>query len=273
MKQADNKETKGGPAQFLRTASFWALIVLIPLAIFQVMDTSRQVEKDLTYSEFRAQLAADNVVRITITEGVKVEGELRRALQESGVDIDQFKTLLPTEASQDLLDQLEAKGVEVEAKEPAANWVNYLISVLPWILIIGLWFFFFRQMQAGGSRAFSFGKSKAKLLTGDTPKVTFADVAGADEAKEDLKEIIEFLKDPAKFRRLGGRLAEGGAAGRAAGHRKDPACAGRGRRGRPTVLLHVRIRFRGDVRRRRSQPCAGPVRTGQSARAVHHLHR
>ncbi len=209
MKQPDNKETAGGPARFLRTASFWALIVLIPLAIFQVMDTTRQVEKELTYSEFRAQLAADNVVRVTITEGVKVEGELRRSLQENGVDIDRFTTLLPTEASQDLLDQLEAKGVEVEAKEAAANWVNYLISILPWILIIGLWFFFFRQMQAGGSRAFSFGKSKAKLLTGDTPKVTFADVAGADEAKEDLKEIIEFLKDPAKFRRLGGRLPKG----------------------------------------------------------------
>jgi cell division protease FtsH len=209
MKQPEKKDTTGGPTRFLRTASFWALIVLIPLAIFQVMDTSRQVEKDLTYSEFRAQLDADNVVRVTITEGVKVEGELRRPLQESGVDIDRFHTLLPTEASQDLLDRLEEKGVEVEAKEAAANWVNYLISVLPWILIIGLWFFFFRQMQAGGSRAFSFGKSKAKLLTGDTPKVTFADVAGADEAKEDLKEIIEFLKDPAKFRRLGGRLPKG----------------------------------------------------------------
>ncbi len=209
MKKPDKKDTAGGPARFLRTASFWALIVLIPLAIFQVMDTSRQVEKDLTYSEFRAQLEADNIVRVTITEGIKVEGELRRPLQESGVDIDQFNTLLPTEASQDLLDRLEEKGVEVEAKEAAANWVNYLVSILPWILIIGLWFFFFRQMQAGGSRAFSFGKSKAKLLTGDTPKVTFSDVAGADEAKEDLMEIIEFLKDPAKFRRLGGRLPKG----------------------------------------------------------------
>ena len=209
MKKPDKKDTAGGPARFLRTASFWALIVLIPLAIFQVMDTSRQVEKDLTYSEFRAQLEADNIVRVTITEGIKVEGELRRPLHESGVDIDQFNTLLPTEASQDLLDRLEEKGVEVEAKEAAANWVNYLVSILPWILIIGLWFFFFRQMQAGGSRAFSFGKSKAKLLTGDTPKVTFSDVAGADEAKEDLMEIIEFLKDPAKFRRLGGRLPKG----------------------------------------------------------------
>jgi len=210
MKQTDDKNSNAaGPAKFLRTASFWALIVLIPLAIFQVMDTSRQVEKELTYSEFKAQLDADNVMKITISEGVRVEGELRRPLQENGMEIANFNTLLPTEASQELLDRLEERGVEVEAKEPAANWVNYLVSILPWILIIGLWFFFFRQMQSGGSRAFSFGKSKAKLLSGDTPKVTFADVAGADEAKEDLKEIIEFLKDPAKFRRLGGRLPKG----------------------------------------------------------------
>jgi len=209
MKQSDEKRPENGLNRFLRTASFWALIVLIPLAIYQVMDTSREVRKELTYSEFRAQLQAENIAKVTITEGTKVEGEFRRALQENGVEIEGFQTLLPTEASQELLDRLEQGGVEVEARESGANWVGLLVSFLPWVLIIGLWFFFFRQMQAGGSRAFSFGKSKAKLLTGDTPKVTFADVAGADEAKEDLKEIIEFLKDPAKFRRLGGRLPKG----------------------------------------------------------------
>jgi cell division protease FtsH len=77
------------------------------------------------------------------------------------------------------------------------------------VLIIGFWFFMFRQMQAGGSKAFQFGKSKARLLTGDTPKVTFQDVAGADEAKYELQEIIEFLKDPQKFTKLGGRLPKG----------------------------------------------------------------
>jgi cell division protease FtsH len=82
-------------------------------------------------------------------------------------------------------------------------------QALPWLLIIGFWIFMLRQMQAGGSKAFQFGKSKARLLTGDTPKVTFADVAGADEAKDELQEIIEFLKDPQKFSRLGGRLPKG----------------------------------------------------------------
>ncbi|MDT8435925.1 MAG: ATP-dependent zinc metalloprotease FtsH [Gemmatimonadota bacterium] len=209
MTKPDEKRPEGGPNRFLRTASFWALIVLIPLAIFQVMDTSRRAEKELSYSEFQAFLKADNIARVTISEARKIEGEFRRPLQEQGVEIGHFRTLLPTDASQDLLDRLEEAGVEVQAKDSGANWIGVLVSILPWVLIIGLWFFFFRQMQAGGSRAFSFGKSKAKLLTGDTPKVTFADVAGADEAKEDLQEIIEFLKDPAKFRRLGGRLPKG----------------------------------------------------------------
>jgi len=202
-----SKEQKTG--RFLRTASFWALVILIPLAIFQVMDTSRQLERELTYTEFREQLEAENINSVTFSEGRKVEGELMTPLQVDGQPIYQFHTLLPTEASQELLDVLEAAGVEVKAEEAGTNWVGYLISILPWILIIGLWFFFFRQMQAGGSKAFSFGKSRAKLLTGDTPQVTFADVAGADEAKEELQEIIEFLKDPARFQRLGGRLPKG----------------------------------------------------------------
>ena len=202
-----SKEQKTG--RFMRTASFWALVILIPLAIFQVMDTSRQLERELTYTEFREQLEAENINSVTFSEGRKVEGELMTPLQMDGQPIYQFHTLLPTEASQELLDVLEAAGVEVKAEEAGTNWVGYLISVLPWILIIGLWFFFFRQMQAGGSKAFSFGKSRAKLLTGDTPQVTFADVAGADEAKEELQEIIEFLKDPARFQRLGGRLPKG----------------------------------------------------------------
>ena len=98
------------------------------------------------------------------------------------------------------------------------------MTLFPWLVIIGFWIFLFRQMQAGGSRAFSFGKSKAKLLTGDTPKVTFVDVAGCDEAKVELQEIIEFLRSPKKFQRLGGRIpdaddaAASGADGRAGFH-------------------------------------------------------
>ena len=157
----------------MRTASFWALVVLIPMAIFQVMNSSKQTEGELNYTEFREQLAADNVESVTIVDGQTIEGELRGPIQSDGASVGRFRTLLPMEATQELLDELQAAGVVTSAKESGNSWITILVSMLPWILIIGLWFFFFRQMQAGGSRAFSFGKSKAKLLTGDTPKVTF----------------------------------------------------------------------------------------------------
>jgi cell division protease FtsH len=195
--------------RFLRTASFWALIVLIPLLIFQLMNSSREAQQELSYSEFRAQVTGENVESITIQEGRKLEGVLRSSIEKNGVQITLFHTLLPFEADKALVDELEEAGVKTEGEGPGNNWVGLLVGILPWLLIIGLWVFLFRQMQSGGSRAFTFGKSKAKLLTGDTPNVTFADVAGADEAKDELQEIIEFLKDPAKFSRLGGRLPKG----------------------------------------------------------------
>jgi len=210
MKRSDNDESPNqNLGRYLRAASFWVLIFLIPLAIYELMGTTRQAEKELTYTEFSEQLASDNISSVTIIEGKRVEGVLKTPLQERGQSASNFTTLLPTEATEELLTRFEQAGVDVEARESGPDWVSYLGALLPWLLIIGLWIFLFRQMQSGGSRAFSFGKSKAKLLTGDTPKVTFADVAGADEAKADLVEIIDFLKDPAKFRRLGGRLPKG----------------------------------------------------------------
>jgi cell division protease FtsH len=107
------------------------------------------------------------------------------------------------------VDRLRDANVVISAQDAKPSLGYLLITWLPWLVIIGFWLFIFRQMQAGGAKAFSFGKSKAKLLTGDTPKVTFADVAGADEAKEELQEIIGFLKDPQRFTKLGGRLPKG----------------------------------------------------------------
>ncbi|HSM07690.1 MAG TPA: ATP-dependent zinc metalloprotease FtsH [Gemmatimonadota bacterium] len=210
MKRSDDdKSPNQNLGRYLRAASFWVLIFLIPLAIYELMGTTREAEKELTYTEFSEQLASDNISSVTIIEGRHIEGVLKTPLQERGQSASNFTTLLPTEATEELLTRFEQAGVDVEAQESGPDWVSYLGALLPWLLIIGLWIFLFRQMQSGGSRAFSFGKSKAKLLTGDTPKVTFADVAGADEAKADLVEIIDFLKDPAKFRRLGGRLPKG----------------------------------------------------------------
>ncbi len=205
----DKNGSSGRMNRILRTASFWALLVLIPVAILQLMNSARGQQETLDYTEFRAELEAGNIQSVTIREGVSVEGRLKRPIQRDQAQIDRFQTRLPTELTEELEGELRAQNVQIEARPAGNNWINILVGLLPWVLIIGLWLFVFRQMQAGGSRAFSFGKSKARLLSGDTPKVTFADVAGCDEAKNELEEIIEFLKDPQKFSRLGGRLPKG----------------------------------------------------------------
>jgi cell division protease FtsH len=155
------------------------------------------------------QLDAGNVAQVTVVDGKQLEGEFRTPVLQDSRAAKGFLVLLPFTNSEQLQTRLEASGVTIEAKESRSGFMAVLLNILPLLLIVALWVFLFRQMQSGGNRAFSFGKSKAKLLTGDTPKLTFADVAGADEAKVELQEIIEFLKDPQRFTRLGGRLPKG----------------------------------------------------------------
>jgi cell division protease FtsH len=203
---------KGRWGQFSKTASFWVLMFLIPLLIYNVANPKRAEKSELTYTGFRSQLRDGNVSEVTIIDGKRLEGKTKRPIvanPNNGRTTKDFWTLLPIKDSEAIITELEAKQVEIKGALPRQNWWALLLGALPWILIFGFWIFMLRQMQVGGSKAFQFGKSKAKLLTGDTPKVTFADVAGADEAKEELQEIIEFLKDPQKFSRLGGRLPKG----------------------------------------------------------------
>src|SRR6266581_994682 len=155
----------------LRTLSFWALLIVGSIALVQFASSRRQDAVDVSYTQFTEQLEAGNVAAVEITER-QVHGDFKTAVTVGHRTAEHFITLLPFESSD--------------------SWVATL-----------------RQMEQGGNRAFAFGKSKAKLLSGDTPKVTFADVAGCDEAKQELEEIIDFLKDPQKFQRLGGRLPKG----------------------------------------------------------------
>ncbi|MSR35898.1 MAG: ATP-dependent metallopeptidase FtsH/Yme1/Tma family protein [Gemmatimonadetes bacterium] len=164
---------------------------------------------NFTYTEFRQQLAANNIHKVTVVDQRKVIGELRAPIVRGGQEMTGFETTLPGELAPDLEEKMLALGVVVEGKRDEAGWGTILLSALPWLLFIAFWIWIFRTMQSGGNRAFQFGRSKAKLISPDTPKVTFADVAGADEAKEELQEIIEFLKDPQRFARLGGRLPKG----------------------------------------------------------------
>src|ERR1700758_691852 len=197
-------------ARTLRTLSFWALLIVGAVALVQFA-ARKQDAIDISYSEFTEQLDKGNVAAVEITERQSVRGDFKAAYprRDGHGTVDHFTTLLPFESSDTWVGTLRQRGVSVKALQDKQSFGVFLFGFLPYLLIFGLLIFMLRQMQQGGNRAFAFGKSKAKLLAGDTPKVTFADVAGADEAKQELEEIIDFLKDPQKFQRLGGRLPKG----------------------------------------------------------------
>jgi cell division protease FtsH len=193
----------------LRTLSFWAFLIVGTVLLVQLAARSRQESVDISYTDFTTQVDQQNVKRIEITDRQRIKGDFRSTTQINHRSVDHFTTLLPFESSEAWVSSLRDKGVEVNAKDQRPSFGVIFLNFLPYLLMLGLILFMVRQMQQGGNRAFAFGKSKAKLLAGDTPKITFADVAGCDEAKQELEEIIDFLKDPQKFQRLGGRLPKG----------------------------------------------------------------
>jgi cell division protease FtsH len=197
--------------RFSKTLSFWILILLVPVALIQLSSARGENAPQISYTRYREELERNNIKEVTIQAGKTVRGKFRERVMvpNSNREVGAFTTQLPMENSEDEVKELRAKGVQIRAEDARPSITAWILNFLPWLLLIGFYLFLFKQMQAGGAKAFSFGKSKAKLLTGDTPKVTFADVAGADEAKQELQEIIEFLKDPQKFTRLGGRLPKG----------------------------------------------------------------
>src|SRR5438034_2727484 len=196
-------------ARTLRTLSFWALLIVGSIALVQFASSRRQEAVEISYTQFTEQLDAANIVAVEITERQQIKGDFKHAVSVGRRSAEHFTTLLPFESRAEWVQTLRDKGVDVRAREEKQSFGVFLFSFLPYLFILGLLIFMLRQMQQGGNRAFAFGKSKAKLLAGDTPKITFADVAGCDEAKQELEEIIDFLKDPQKFQRLGGRLPKG----------------------------------------------------------------
>jgi cell division protease FtsH len=196
-------------ARLSKTAAFWMLMVVMFLVATQVMGRDSETAVELSYTEFRSELSSGNLHEVTFVIPQRLEGELRAPISREGQEYIKFFLTLPPDVADELTGDLEAQNVIVKAKASDVGWGTYLLTALPWLLFIAFWFWIFRSMQGGGNKAFQFGRSKAKLLSPEAPKVTFADVAGADEAKEELQEIIEFLIDPAKFSRLGGRLPKG----------------------------------------------------------------
>jgi len=186
---------------FYKNLSLWLVILLVFFMLFQIFEQQQNPgSKQINYSEFMAMVNQGQITEVTIQDQ-------NLTLKDASGQI--YRSYAPNDPG--LVEELRKKGIAITAKPPEQNhWlVNVLVSWLPLIIIIGVWIFFMKQMQGGGGKAMSFGKSRAKLMTENTRKVTFEDVAGVDEAKEELTEIVEFLRDPKKFTRLGGRIPKG----------------------------------------------------------------
>ena len=188
----------------LRNLALWILIALLLVLLFNLFQGQNKsaATPSYSYSQFTQEVVKGNVQKVTIA-GEDVKGELRNGSP--------FTTIVPTN-DQSLYNKLADHDVNVTIAKPddgMPTLLNVLLNWFPMLLLIAVWVFFLRQMQSGGGKAMGFGKSRAKLLTERQGRVTFEDVAGVDEAKEDLKEIVDFLKDPQKFQRLGGRIPKG----------------------------------------------------------------
>ena len=192
----------------VRTILFGIFIILLCVVLWRMVSASGQSarEEQPSYNEFEAQVDRGNVKEVTIylsPNSYEVQGEWRDPAKK-------FRVTVFKESAPDLAKELRDRGVLINVKEVTrADWVNFLLTAAPLFLLVGFWIFMMRQMQVGGNKALSFGKSRARVLTAQQKKATFKDVAGIDEAKDELQEIIDFLKDPQKFQKLGGRIPKG----------------------------------------------------------------
>ncbi|MEA3361720.1 MAG: ATP-dependent zinc metalloprotease FtsH [Thermodesulfobacteriota bacterium] len=187
-------------SQFQKNLALWLVISLLMIMLFNMMTQKDTEQKQINYTEFLSSIDDGQISNITF-QGNKVTGIF--------ADGSKFQTYAPMD--EELIPELKEKGIIIEAKpmDDQGFWFTLLISWGPILLLIAVWIFFMRQMQGGGGKAMSFGKSKAKLLTDTQGMVTFKDVAGVDEAKQELEEVVEFLKDPKKFTKLGGKIPKG----------------------------------------------------------------
>jgi len=185
---------------FYKNLALWLVITLMMVMLYNLFNQQQVSETNISYTEFLAMVDNENVAEVVI------QGQ---ELFVTDINRNHFKIFAPQDA--DLIKTLRQKGVSIIAKPPSESpwYMSILVSWFPMVVLIGVWIFFMRQMQAGGGKALSFGKSRAHLLSDQSEKVTFEDVAGIDEAKEELAEIVEFLKDPKKYTRLGGRIPKG----------------------------------------------------------------
>jgi len=185
---------------FYKNLALWLVITLMMIMLYNLFNQQNQPETSISYTSFLSMVENEQIAEVVIQGQELIVTDTGR---------NRFKIFAPQDP--DMIPFLRSKGVAINAKPPTESpwYMSVLISWFPMILLIGVWIFFMRQMQAGGGKAMSFGKSRARLQSDQQEKVTFEDVAGIDEAKEELGEIVEFLREPKKFTRLGGRIPKG----------------------------------------------------------------
>ncbi len=185
---------------FYKNLALWIVITMMMVMLYNLFNQQQMSETSISYTEFLAMVSEERVQKVLI------QGQ---ELTVTDLNQNRFKVYAPQDA--DLINTLRDKGVVISAKPPSESpwYMSVLVSWFPMIILIAVWIFFMRQMQSGGGKALSFGKSKARLMSDQGTRVTFEDVAGIDEAKEELSEIVDFLRNPKKFTRLGGRIPKG----------------------------------------------------------------
>jgi cell division protease FtsH len=193
----------------LKTIVIWLVVIAAVVIGYKIFDTASAEQKQIEASAFYEYLADNQIKEVTIT-GDAVGYQIRGRLVGTPPDRSSANFTTYVVKDEDLTKTLRAKGVKITAEPPRdSSFLTLLLTWSPMLLFLGVWIFFMRQMQSGGNRALSFGKSRAKLTSAQGRKVTFRDVAGVEEAKEELQEIIEFLKEPQKFQKLGGKIPKG----------------------------------------------------------------